>query len=65
MPCAKLLGQRPMARDFYARVAGPQIRAAVLNRYTTLASLSQSPEPKCVRGKGKPALRPLCATKPR
>ena len=36
MHCVKLLGQRPSARDFYARVAELQVRAAVLNGYTAL-----------------------------
>ncbi|TCO68084.1 hypothetical protein EV655_1321 [Rhodovulum euryhalinum] len=36
MHCVKLLGQSLMARDFDRQVAELQIRAAVLNRHTTL-----------------------------
>ncbi|MFW5655895.1 MAG: IS5/IS1182 family transposase, partial [Roseicyclus sp.] len=36
MHCVKLLGQSLMARNFDARVAELQVRAAVLNRYTAL-----------------------------
>jgi hypothetical protein len=36
MHCVKLLGQRLMARDFDRQVAEFQIRAAVLNGFTTL-----------------------------
>ena len=35
MLCVKLLGQRLMARDFDRQVAEFQVRAAVLNRFTT------------------------------
>lgn len=34
--CVKLLGQRPMARDFDRQVADLQVRIAVLNGYTAL-----------------------------
>lgn len=34
----KLLGERVMARDFDGQVAEPQIRAAILNRFTTLGT---------------------------
>jgi len=36
MNCLKLLGQRLMARDFDRQVAEVQVRAAVMNRFTTL-----------------------------
>ena len=36
MRCVKLLGQRPMARDFDRQVAKFQIRVAVLKGYTAL-----------------------------
>ena len=36
MHCVKLLGQRPMARDFDRQVAEVQVRTAVLNAYTAL-----------------------------
>ncbi len=36
MRCFKLLGERVMSRDFYRQVAGLQIRAALLNRFTQL-----------------------------
>ena len=36
MNCLKLLGQRLMSRDFDRQVAEVQIRAAVLNRDTSL-----------------------------
>jgi hypothetical protein len=36
MHCVKLLGQSLMARDFDRQVAEIQVRAAVLNGYTTL-----------------------------
>lgn len=36
--CAKLLGQRLMARDVDRRVAELQVRIAVLNGYTALGS---------------------------
>ncbi len=32
----KLLGQRPMARDFDRQVADLQVRIAILNGYTAL-----------------------------
>jgi hypothetical protein len=38
MPCGKLPGQRPNARDFVRRVAAFQVRAAVLNRFTALGT---------------------------
>jgi hypothetical protein len=39
MHCAKLLGQRLMARDFDRQVAELQLRIAVLNGYTALGIL--------------------------
>jgi len=36
MNCIKLLGQRLAARDFDRQVAEVQIRAAILNGFTTL-----------------------------
>ena len=36
MNCVKLLGQKLMSRDFDRQVAGVQIRAAVMNRFTAL-----------------------------
>ena len=36
MHCVKLLGQSLIARDFHARVAELQVRAAVLNGYTAI-----------------------------
>ena len=38
MRCFKLLGERIMARDFDRQVAGLQVRAAVLNRFTRLGT---------------------------
>ena len=38
MRCFKLLGERVMARDFDRQVAGLQIRAAILNRFTALGT---------------------------
>ncbi len=38
MRCFKLLGERVMARDFDRQVAEPQIRAALLNRFTQLGT---------------------------
>lgn len=38
MRCFKLLGERVMARDFDRQVAELQIRAAILNRFTTLGT---------------------------
>ena len=43
MHCVKLMGQSLMARDFDRQVAEIQVRIAVLNRYTALGILSQSP----------------------
>jgi len=36
MRCAKLLGERVMARDFDRQVAELRVRAALLNRFTRL-----------------------------
>jgi transposase len=36
MHCMKLLGQRPMARDFDRQVAEVLVRVAILNGYTAL-----------------------------
>jgi hypothetical protein len=36
MHCVKLLGQRPMARDFDRQVAELQVRIDVLNGFTAL-----------------------------
>ena len=36
--CLKLLGERVMSRDFDRQVAGLQIRAAILNRFTALGT---------------------------
>lgn len=36
MNCVKQLGLRLMSRDFARQVAEVQIRAAVMNRFTTL-----------------------------
>jgi len=41
MHCVKLLGQRLMARDFDRQVAEFQVRVAVLNSYTAIATLIQ------------------------
>ena len=38
MHCVKLLSERVRSRDFYRRVAEPQIRAAILNRFTALGT---------------------------
>ena len=38
MRCFKRLGERVMARDFDRQVAEPQIRAAILNRFTRLGT---------------------------
>ena len=38
MRCLKLLGERVMSRDFDRQVAELQIRAAILNRFTTLGT---------------------------
>ena len=38
MRCFKLLGERVVARDFDRQVAGLQIRAAILNRFTALGT---------------------------
>ena len=38
MRCLKLLGQRVMSRDFDRQVAELQIRAAILNRFTSLGT---------------------------
>ncbi len=38
MRCLKLLGKRVMSRDFDRQVAELQIRAAILNRFTALAT---------------------------
>lgn len=38
MRCLKLLGERVVARDFDRQVAELQIRAAILNRITTLGT---------------------------
>ena len=70
MRCLKLLGERVMARTFEPQVAELQIRAALLNRFTRLgiphgwAFPKRWPWHKSVRGQGKLALRPICATKP-
>lgn len=34
----KLLGERVLARDFDRQVAGLQVRAAILNRFTRLGT---------------------------
>ena len=39
MRCFKLLGEHSMAQDFDRQVAEMQIRAAILNRFTTLGRL--------------------------
>ena len=36
MRCLKLPGERAMSRDFDRQVAEPQIRAAILKRFTPL-----------------------------
>lgn len=38
MRCFKLLGERVMARDFDSQVAELQVRAAILNRFTSLGT---------------------------
>lgn len=38
MRCLKLLGERVMSRDFDRQVAELQIRAAILNRFTSLGT---------------------------
>lgn len=38
MRCFKLHDERVMARDFGRQVAKPQIRAAILNRFTALGT---------------------------
>jgi hypothetical protein len=38
MHCVKLLGKRPMARDFGRQVAEFQVRVAVLNGFTALGT---------------------------
>jgi hypothetical protein len=38
MRCLNLLGERGMSRDFKRQAAGLQIRAAILNRFTALAT---------------------------
>jgi hypothetical protein len=59
MHCVKLLGQRPMARDFDRQVAEFQVRVAATPR-------SQSPSrrswDKSVREKGQSDRQPICAT---
>jgi hypothetical protein len=40
MRCFKLLGKRVMARDFDRQVAELQVRAAILNRFTGLGTLT-------------------------
>ena len=36
MNCLKLLGPKLMARDFDRQTAEPQVRVAILNRFTAL-----------------------------
>jgi hypothetical protein len=38
MRCFKLLGEQVMARDFDRQVAGVQVYAAILNRFTRLGT---------------------------
>ena len=38
MRCLKLLGERLMSRNFDRQVAELQIRAAILNRFTSLGT---------------------------
>ena len=64
MNCIKLLDQGLMARDFDRQVAELQVRIAVLNRYTALGIPITEPVAKSVRGKGKSAQTPICATEP-
>jgi hypothetical protein len=44
MRCFKLLGERVMSRDFDRQVAELQIRASILNRFTTLGTPLTQPE---------------------
>ncbi|MEL6266985.1 MAG: transposase [Pseudomonadota bacterium] len=52
--CAKLLGQRPMARDVDHQVAGLQLRIAVLNGYTALGIPVTEAVGQVSPGKGQP-----------
>lgn len=64
MHCVKLLGQRLSARDFDRQVAKFQVRVAILNGFTALGTPSQRSQDRSVRGKGRHAHHPICATEP-
>ena len=58
-----IVGQR-MARDFDGQVAEPQIRAAILNRFTAPGTPKTRRLGVAIHGKGKPDLSLICATEP-
>lgn len=58
----KRLGERITARDVDRQVGALQIKVAILNRFTALATPNAWDE--SVRGKGKLRLRLICATEP-
>ena len=62
MQRVKLLGQRLAARDFDRQFAEFQVRVAALNGCTALGTPITETVGKSARGKGNPALHPICAT---
>lgn len=62
MPCAKLPGQRLMARDFDRQVAEVQVRIAILNGYTALGIPVTTAVGKSIWGKGISVCQLICAT---
>ncbi len=58
----KLLGQRLTARGLDRQVAAVQVRVAILNGRTALASPSQGPWDKSIWGKARTVRQMICAT---
>ena len=53
MHCAKLLDQRPSARDFDRQATELQVRVAVLNGFTALGTPITEVAGQAFRGKGQ------------